>query len=791
MTVYRRNQRKRVGRITSGSPTIFPPKKQVVTKQPVIVDAPVKVTPIIKLDISNNIELSVALPCYRANKIAWLALESLCRQKGLTFNWELIVCEEEHEEMIGGVYLNEYIERLISARCTRVVYLHLDRWVNLAEKWKIMGQHIDASSESFVLQAADCYAPSERLSITYDLINRKGYDWIDFNKGYFYNFNYKQMILYDPQSYDKNTSTNLHMAFKSIYAKELQSTNKVRGIDGYLFNTIRAIKRNVKKYSCDKLLTDGIDTDGFNTISKARSNYYKKTDFPFVPCEETIHGIGLPDDIVTRIQTNGVAIRQIRFSKSVRFFSNKMLQKYGLKEYINKGEPAVFMGLYGPGDYDALKAHKADCVILWCGSDSMNIHKYIDKYNITLLQHHHIAIGEFISNDLKVHGIKHELIPINPSSVDIKPCKQGDSVYMYSSERNPKFYGENLVPFIKAKTGLNVIVAYKDSYTYEELMDVYKDCFIGLRLTKHDGLPNTVIELGLMGRKCIYNGNLPNSIPWNNIDDICENLMKEFENRKTANIKAIHSDMKNYLDVSNDWLNINYHRKPKVSVVMNSYNEKPEYFLEAVQSYLNQKDVRVELIVSTVKGDPCIKVCKKYPIKLVINETPGIYSQLNAGMKMVTGDWVVYASSNDKALDTKLIYEVNMCIDNKKEVCYSAFNKCDDELNVKSAMSFPKYDYKEHLKGNFVSDCALFSRRLLDKYMPFKEEYGNFAYHSFWLRIYEGEGDVFVYNDSPTWMYRIGNKSRHISKQNDKELLSLEKMQKQEMLKAHQLMEVI
>ena len=35
-----------------------------------------------------------------------------------------------------------------------------------------------------------------------------------------------------------------------------------------------------------------------------------------------------------------------------------------------------------------------------------------------------------------------------------------------------------------------------------------------MRLTPHDGLSNVVVELGLMGRRCISNDWVPNAIPW-------------------------------------------------------------------------------------------------------------------------------------------------------------------------------------------------------------------------------------------------------------------------------------
>jgi hypothetical protein len=41
--------------------------------------------------------------------------------------------------------------------------------------------------------------------------------------------------------------------------------------------------------------------------------------------------------------------------------------------------------------------------------------------------------------------------------------------------------------------------------------------------------------MGLMGRKSIFNGNLPNSIKWNSVDDIYQNIMKEYNLRQLPN----------------------------------------------------------------------------------------------------------------------------------------------------------------------------------------------------------------------------------------------------------------
>lgn len=223
-----------------------------------------------------------------------------------------------------------------------------------------------------------------------------------------------------------------------------------------------------------------------------------------------------------------------------------------------------------------------------------------------------------------------------------------------------------------------------------------------------------------------------------------------------------------------------------VSVVMNSYREKPEYFRTAVESYLGQAGVDVELIVSTVKDDPCIELAKEYPIKLVISREPSIYRQLNAGMRMVTGEWVCYASSNDQALENKLASELDYCLMHRKLVCYSAFYRCDDLLRIESVVRMHDYDFSKHLERNFVSDCSLFASHLIDTYGPFREKWANSAYHDFWLRVYEGEGNVFVYNENPTWKYRVSKDSRHWRKKRDQAWFEREMQTRRAMIRTHQ-----
>jgi hypothetical protein len=207
----------------------------------------------------------------------------------------------------------------------------------------------------------------------------------------------------------------------------------------------------------------------------------------------------------------------------------------------------------------------------------------------------------------------------------------------------------------------------------------------------------------------------------------------------------------------------------RVAVVINSYRNNDNFLIQAIWSCLQQKHVKVKLIVSTVRDDPAIEIARHMSkdIVLVINKQPGIYSQLNNALCEVKGvDWFTYFSGNDLCFPMKALHEISLCKKHKAGVCYSNFYMCNANLSQRKLKVLRPYNYRQHLDvGNFVSDVALVKADLLHKYKPFKEEYDNYAYYDFWLRIAEAEGSkVFVYNPRAEWLYRVCGSSKHIKR---------------------------
>ena len=247
-----------------------------------------------------------------------------------------------------------------------------------------------------------------------------------------------------------------------------------------------------------------------------------------------------------------VTIEQMRVAPGLSFFKEKLLKKYGLKDYTDINKPCIFNGLYTMQDYMSLINHKSHKTVVWCGSDAQYLNKDLIQQAGKI---RHIAKSKFISETLDKHNIPHILLPVTPTSpVKNYLPKKGENIYFYHGEDRKK-YGGDLVDIIKEKTDYNIIEASSGTYSESELQNVYKSCFMGLRLTKHDGLPNTVLEMGLMGRHCIHNGNTPNSLNYKSVEDIINHINNEYNNRN-KNSENIVDEVYDFLNINSNWLDV-------------------------------------------------------------------------------------------------------------------------------------------------------------------------------------------------------------------------------------------
>jgi len=248
-------------------------------------------------------------------------------------------------------------------------------------------------------------------------------------------------------------------------------------------------------------------------------------------------------------------VNQIYVSTAVSHFKKQLLEKYKLNNYNDINEPSIFNGLYNKFDLDAIKNHKGKKIIVWCGNDANKLSttkrflEDIKKLNDT----NHIAKSIFIQKSLSSVGIVSELLPITPTTAKKNVELLGKEVYFYGKLEK---HGAKYINEIQKKIPFKIIhIDSPTKLSKKELYEIYKNCFIGVRLTTHDGLSNTVIELGLMGRRCVHNSDLPNTIPWKNLDDVVDAIMKESK-RDNSDNEIIADSIVEYLDINDDWLYI-------------------------------------------------------------------------------------------------------------------------------------------------------------------------------------------------------------------------------------------
>ncbi len=240
----------------------------------------------------------------------------------------------------------------------------------------------------------------------------------------------------------------------------------------------------------------------------------------------------------------------------------EFLEYWKLHKYSSPTKPVVFFGLYDSiNDINKIKSHQSLAVVVWIGCDILKkSHLRITK---KLPYVKHVAISAFIEKDLKKAGIPYTYLPLRGRPKEnLRPAILGDEIYTYlpKSKKKKNFlrYGGRIVKKIKSKIKYKInIISDPHQYDSRQLKKIYKRCFCGLRLTDHDGLSNTVVELGLMGRKCFTNDyRLPNSIPWSpkKIDDIIMKIDELSHHIGEVDYETANN-VYNHVTLSNKWLN--------------------------------------------------------------------------------------------------------------------------------------------------------------------------------------------------------------------------------------------
>jgi len=261
--------------------------------------------------------ITVALPIYKCSQIAWLAFEGLCNQKQAP-EWELIVCEEIHDDSCAEQMIEKYRNNLYLANCKNIILIKPSSYINLAKKWQLIGRQAHKNSEIFLLQAADDYSHSLRLKQSYNAL--KNANWYHESEGYFFDLAIKIFMKFNRSILEPNSDwkTGLNIAFKTKFARNIPDYEYNSGIDHFLFRHV-----NTSLIACEKPLSDGLFTDSANIISKRR-RLYRDPNPPFEHTNNRFDNIDLPKEVINRL--NDIQVKEM-------YFENKPLIKVSMGKY--------------------------------------------------------------------------------------------------------------------------------------------------------------------------------------------------------------------------------------------------------------------------------------------------------------------------------------------------------------------------------------------------------------------------------------------------------------------------
>ena len=207
----------------------------------------------------------------------------------------------------------------------------------------------------------------------------------------------------------------------------------------------------------------------------------------------------------------------------------KRFQLFYCKKYYYDSDICVFFGMYSGKDIDILRKHRGYKFLIWGGTDCN--WNYTDRVNnIEIIKNipdlYHIAISRDIQERLLLKNIESIFLEMDLVDKELfKPVsKKGHCVFIYNgfTKGNESIYGEKIyMEVVKRLPMCKFIYSNQLNLPHKEMPKIYEKCFIGLRLTEHDGNANMVREMKAMNIPVVHNLS-DYGLKWDSVDDIVE-----------------------------------------------------------------------------------------------------------------------------------------------------------------------------------------------------------------------------------------------------------------------------
>lgn len=207
----------------------------------------------------------------------------------------------------------------------------------------------------------------------------------------------------------------------------------------------------------------------------------------------------------------------------------KRFQKFYCKKDYHDSDICVFFGMYSRKDIEILRRHCGYKFLIWGGTDcNWNYRERLINFEIIkkIPDLYHIAISKDIQERLHLKNIESIFLELDLVDKELfKPVsKKGHCIFIYNGFTKGKeyTYGERIyTEVVKRLPMFKFIYSNQLNLPHEEMPKIYGECFIGLRLTEHDGNANMVQEMKAMNIPVVHNLS-DYGLKWESLEDIVE-----------------------------------------------------------------------------------------------------------------------------------------------------------------------------------------------------------------------------------------------------------------------------
>jgi len=177
-------------------------------------------------------------------------------------------------------------------------------------------------------------------------------------------------------------------------------------------------------------------------------------------------------------------------------------------------------------------------------------------------------------------------------------------------------------------------------------------------------------------------------------------------------------------------------KKNKISIITINYNDAVG-LEDTIKSVLNQSYSQIEFIViDGNSNDGSKKIIEKYKNNLyysVSEEDSGIYNAMNKGIKVATGEYLLFLNSGDVLVDDKnILYNCSQKL-TCDIVAFDCFIKKDTKIvGRRTHITQPTLFYV--YKNGFKHQSTFVRRSLFNSIGMYNENYKIASDYEFWIR---------------------------------------------------------